>query len=98
MNKDIISENQVKYLKENDIIKIQLYENQPVSIELPDNITLKVIEADSVVKGQTATSSYKPAVLERNIKTFVPPFIEAGDTIVISTIDSRYIEKAKKKY
>ena len=66
----------------------------PVSIELPDSIKLKVIEADAVVKGQTATSSYKPAVLERNIKTMVPPFIEVGNEIVISTEDSTYIANA----
>ena len=96
IGKDIISENQEIYLKENDSVSIQMYEGQPVAIELPSNITLKVIEADAVVKGQTAASSYKPAVLERNIKTSVPQFIEVGDIIVISTIDSSYVEKAKK--
>ena len=93
---DIISQEQVRYLIENDIITINLYENQPVSIELPFNVTLKVIETESVVKRQTATSSNKPAVLERNIKTSVPPFIEVGDKIVINTTDSSYVEKAKK--
>ena len=93
---DIITKNQSKFLKENDIITIQLYETQPVSIILPDHVSFAVIEADAVVKGQTATSSYKPAILERKIKTSVPPFIEVGDVIVISTYDSSYIEKAKK--
>ena len=93
---DIISQEQVRHLIENDIITINLYENQPVSIELPYNVTLKVIETESVVKRQTATSSYKPAVLERNIKTLVPPFIDVGDKIVINTTDSSYVEKAKK--
>ena len=93
---DIISLEQAIYLVENDIITINLYENQPVSIELPYNVTLKVIETESVVKRQTAVSSYKPAVLERNIKTLVPPFIDVGDKIVINTTDSSYVEKAKK--
>ena len=93
---DIITKNQSKFLKENDIITIQLYESQPVSILLPDHVTFAVVESDAVVKGQTATSSYKPAVLERDIKTSVPPFIEVGDVIVISTHDSSYVEKAKK--
>ena len=92
---DIITNDQSKLLKENDTIIIQLYESLPVSIILPDTIKLKVIEADAVVKGQTAASSYKPALLDRNIKTSVPPFIEVGDTIVISTSDLSYIEKAK---
>jgi len=93
---DIISQEQSNYLVENDFITIYFYENQPVSIELPSNIAIKVIETESVVKRQTATSSYKPAILERNIKTLVPPFIEVGDKIVINTNDSSYVEKAKK--
>ena len=93
---DIIDQSQANYLIENDIIIIQLYESKPVSIILPDHITLKVIESDAVIKGQTAASSYKPAILERNIKTTVPPFIEVGDLIIINTSDSSYVEKAKK--
>ena len=96
IGRDIISEDQEKYLKEDDTIVVQIYENHPVAIELPDNIILEVIEADAVVKGQAAASSYKPAVLDRNIKTLVPQFIGVGDFIVISTVDSSYIEKAKK--
>ena len=75
---------------------VQLYESKPVSIILPDHISFKVVEADAVVKGQTAASSYKPAVLERGLKTNVPPFIEIGDEIVISSVDLSYIEKSKK--
>jgi len=94
---DIISKNQEIFLIENETLIIQLYESHPISIILPDNVTLEVIEADAVVKGQTAISSYKPAVLERNIKTSVPPFIEVGNKVVISTNDNSYIEKAKKQ-
>ena len=93
---DIISESQSKYLKENDNIIIQLHNSIPVSIVLPDHISFKVVESDAVVKGQTAASSYKPAVLERNIKTSVPSFIEVGDEIIINTNDASYVEKAKK--
>ena len=93
--KDIISENQEKFLVENELLIIQIYESNPVSIVLPSTVSLEVIEADAVIKGQTAASSYKPAVLERNIKTSVPPFIEVGNKVVISTSDSSYIEKAK---
>ena len=93
---DIITDDQAKFLIENEIVTIQLHETQPVSIILPDQVKLKVIEADAVVKGQTAASSFKPAILERNIKTSVPPFIEVGDIVVISSHDSSYIEKSKK--
>ena len=93
---DIIATEHSKFLKENENITIQLYENNPVSIILPEHVNFKVIEADAVVKGQTAASSYKPAILERGIKTSVPPFIEVGDEIVINTSDSSYVEKAKR--
>jgi elongation factor P len=93
---DIITQTQSNFLKENEIITIQFHESNPVSIILPDHIEFRVIEADAVVKGQTAASSYKPAILERGIKTSVPPFIEVGDLIIINTHDSSYVEKAKK--
>ena len=93
---NVINEQQSKFLKENATVIIQLYESKPVSIILPEQVTLKVIESDPVVKRQTASSSYKPAVLEKNIKTSVPPFIEVGDEVVINTNDSSYVEKAKK--
>ena len=93
---DIISESQSKFLIENDNIIIQLHNSIPVSIILPEHVSFKVVESDAVVKGQTATSSYKPAVLERNIKTSVPPFIEIGDEVIINTNDASYVEKAKK--
>ena len=93
---DIITKSQSKFLKENEIIIIQFYENQPVSIMLPDHVSFKVIQADAVVKGQTASSSYKPAILEKDIKTSVPPFIEVDDVVVINTNDLSYVEKLKK--
>ena len=93
---DIISEDQSRFLIENDNINIQFYEGSVVGVELPDNVTLKVEETEAVVKGQTAASSYKPAILTGGIKTSVPPFISTEDYIVVSTADSSYLEKAKK--
>jgi elongation factor P len=93
---DIISGDQSKFLIENDNVNIQFYEGLVVGIELPDNVTLKVEETEAVVKGQTAASSYKPAILTGGIKTSVPPFISNEDLVVVSTTDSSYVEKAKK--
>ena len=93
---DLINKEQSNFLVENDKVIIQFYNEKAVGLELPDNITLEVIETEGVVKGQTAASSYKPALLEKNIKTNVPQFIEINDMVVISTSDSSYIEKAKK--
>ncbi len=95
LGSDIITEDQSKFLVENENVIIQLYNENAVGLELPDTITLKVIETEGVVKGQTAASSYKPALLERNIKTTVPQFIDINDKVVISTTDSSYLEKAK---
>jgi elongation factor P len=96
IGEDIISEGESKFLIENENINLHFYEGSVVGIELPDNIILKVEETEAVVKGQTATSSYKPATLTGGIKTSVPPFISIDDHIVVSTSDSSYIEKAKK--
>jgi len=93
---DIISDYQSKFLTENNNINLQFYEGTVVGLELPENIILKVEETEAVVKGQTAASSYKPAILTGGIKTSVPPFISTEDFVVISTTDSSYIEKAKK--
>ena len=95
LGSDIIDENQSKYLVENDNIVLQFYNEKAVALELPDSVILEVKETEGVVKGQTAASSYKPAILERNIKTTVPQFISINDKVVISTIDGSYIEKAK---
>ena len=96
LNNEIISNFQEKFLIQNQNVTIEEYEELPISIKLPENINLKVVETDVVIKGQTATSSYKPALLTGGIKTSVPPFISIEDYVVISTIDSSYIEKAKK--
>ena len=95
LGSDLIQKDQSKYLIENDDIIIQFYDDKPVGLNLPDNIILKVIDTEGVVKGQTAASSYKPATLERGIKTNVPQFISINDKIVISTIDGSYVEKSK---
>ena len=97
LNKKVISEFQEKFLIKNLNVMIESYEDVAISIKLPDNLNLEVIEADPVIKGQTATSSYKPALLENNIKTLVPPHITIGDNIVINTSDGSYIEKVKNK-
>ena len=68
---------------------------EPISATLPDNTTVTIIEADAVVKGQTASSSYKPAIADNGVRIMVPPFIETGTKIVVKIEDSTYIERAK---
>ena len=91
---EVIGEPKI-YLQDNMEVEIESYEGQPLSVTLPTSVTMEIVEAEPVVKGQTATTSYKPAILENGAKVMVPPFIEAGTRIVVKTEDSSYVERAK---
>ena len=92
--KDILGE-QAVYLQDGMTCTVSLYEGNPVAIELPQRVALEVVEADPVVKGQTAASSYKPAVLSNGLRIMVPPHIERGTRVVVMTADGSYVERAK---
>jgi elongation factor P len=92
---DLVGEDQVPMLQENMIVTMEFHEEEPISVQLPDTVVLRVVEADAVVRGQTAASSYKPALLENGVRVMVPPFIETGTRIVVSTADRAYVERAK---
>jgi len=92
--KDIIGD-PVVYLQEGMICNVQTYEGAALSVELPATVILEITEADPVVKGQTASSSYKPAKLSNGVKIMVPPFIDAGTRVVVNTSDSSYVERAR---
>ena len=77
-------------------VEVQFYDDQALSIDLPSSIELKIESTDAAIKGQTASSSYKPAVLEIGIKIMVPPFINADDKIVLDTRTLEYIKKLNK--
>ena len=77
------------------MVTIQSHEGAALSVALPDTVTMEIVEADPVVKGQTASSSYKPAKLENGVRVMVPPHIEAGTRIVVNTADGSYVERAK---
>ena len=94
LNADLVGE-PLPFLQENMEVTIELYEEEPISISLPESVVLEVTEADAVVKGQTASSSYKPAMLENGVKVMVPPHIEAGTKIVVNTAVGTYMERAK---
>jgi len=83
------------FLQENMMVTIQSYEGKPLSVTLPGTVTMTITEADPVVKGQTASSSYKPAKLENGVRILVPPHIGAGTRVVVNTVDSSYVERAK---
>jgi elongation factor P len=83
------------YLQENMTVKLSLHDMNPISIQLPQRATLEVVETEPVTKGQTASSSYKPAVLSNGVRTQVPPHIAVGTRIVVMTEDGSYAERAK---
>jgi len=95
LSADMIGEDQVPYLQENMTVTIESHEDTPIGVQLPTTVVLEVTEADAVVKGQTASSSYKPAMLENGVRTLVPPHIAAGTRVVINTDDGSYVERAK---
>jgi len=92
---DMIGEEQIPFLQDGMQVQIESYEGSLIGVQLPDTVILEVTEADAVVKGQTASSSYKPGVLENGVKVMVPPHIAAGTRIVVNTADGSYVERAK---
>jgi elongation factor P len=85
----------VQFLGENMECNLLMFDGRPVSIELPQRVTLEIVETEPVVKGQTASGSYKPAKLSNGGRVMVPPHIGTGTRIVVNTEDGSYVERAK---
>ena len=75
-------------------VTLEMWEDKPISVQLPEQVEATIVEADAVVKGQTASSSYKPAVLENGVRVMVPPHIESGTRIVVDVYERTYVGKA----
>ena len=95
LTNDIIGD-QSAYLQPEMEVTISMHEGTPVAIELPPKAVLEVVETEPTVKGQTAASSYKPALLSNGVRTMVPPFVTIGTKIVVMTADDSYVERAKE--
>jgi elongation factor P len=91
---DVVGD-QKAYLTDGMKVYLKTFEGNAISIELPQRVTVEIVETEPVVKGQTASSSYKPAVLSNGLRVMVPPHIGAGTRIVILTEDNSYVERAK---
>jgi elongation factor P len=94
VSRDIIGDSAV-YLQEGMTVTISMHEGNPISVQLPQRVSLEIAAADPVVKGQSASSSYKPAMLSNGVKIMVPPHISAGTRVVVMTADGSYVERAK---
>ena len=86
---------QAVFLQDGMVVTVQSYEGAPLSVQLPDSVTLRVVETEAVLKGQTATSSFKPAILENGVRVMVPPHIETGTRVVVKPSDGAYKERAR---
>src|SRR5580765_3436824 len=93
VEKASLDEKEMEYLLPNTVIHVDFYDDNPVGIELPNTVTLKVVETQPGMKGATASASYKPAKLETGLQVMVPQFIEAGTRIKIDTRDNSYLER-----
>ncbi len=92
--KDVVGSS-APYLQENMTVKLSMHDATPVAITLPQRVTLEVVETEPVTKGQTASSSYKPAILSNGVRSAVPPHVSVGTRIVVMTEDGSYVERAK---
>ena len=92
LKKELMGEKS-KFLSEGLAIKLGMYNDMPIKIDLPNQVECKIETTDAAIKGQTAASSYKPAILENGINLLVPPFVESGDKIIVDTRTIEYIKK-----
>ena len=92
--KDFVGE-RAAFLQDGMIVTVESYQGKPLGVSLPDQVTLAIAEADPVVKGQTAASSYKPAILENGVRIMVPPFITAGERVIVDTTELTYVRRAR---
>jgi elongation factor P len=82
------------FLSDGMEVTLEMYDERPISVQLPEQVEATIVEADAVVKGQTASSSYKPAILDNGVRVMVPPHIESGTRIVVDVYDREYVRKA----
>ena len=90
---DLIGE-AAAFLQDGMEVTLELWDEKPISVQLPDQVEATIVEADAVVKGQTASSSYKPALLDNGVRVMVPPHIESGTRIVVDVYERSYVGKA----
>ena len=95
LSKEIIGDS-IKFLMPDIVVKVELYENNPIGIALPHTVDFTVISTDATMKGSTAASSYKPATVESGLVVLVPPFVKEGDTIRVDTETGKYLERVTK--
>ncbi|MEP6966505.1 MAG: elongation factor P [Pseudomonadota bacterium] len=94
LRKDFVGEDQVRFLHDGMIVSLEFHEERPIGIELPESVVLEVVETEPTVKGQTASSSYKPAKASNGMRIMIPPYMGEGERILVSTETGEYMRRA----
>jgi elongation factor P len=94
VSRDVVGD-QADFLKDGMVVSIHTYEGQALTVTFPQTVVMTIVEADAVMKGQTAASSYKPAILENGVRVLVPPFVGRGERIVVNIQERSYVERAR---
>ncbi len=94
LSKDWVGDDQVRFLHDGMIVTIEFHEERPIGMTLPDTVVLEVMETEPTIKGQTASSSYKPAKASNGMRVMIPPFMGVGERIVVSTETGEYMKRA----
>lgn len=94
LRKDFVGEDQVRFLHDGMVVSLEFHEERPIGIELPESVVLEVIETEPTVKGQTASSSYKPAKASNGMRIMIPPYMGEGERILVSTETGEYMRRA----
>ncbi|MFZ5668898.1 MAG: elongation factor P [Pseudomonadota bacterium] len=94
LSKDFVGEDRIPWLQDGMTVVVEFHEDRPIGIELPEQVVVTIVEADAVVKGQTASSSYKPAKADNGVRVMIPPYMEAGERVLVSTETGEYLRRA----
>ena len=94
LQKDFVGEDQVRFLHDGMLVTLEFHEERPIGIELPESVVLEVVETEPTVKGQTASSSYKPAKASNGMRIMIPPYMAEGERILVSTETGEYLRRA----
>ena len=94
LQKDWVGEDRIAYLQDGMVVVIEFHEERPIGLSLPDQVVLEVAETEPTVKGQTASSSYKPAKASNGLRIMIPPYMSAGERIIVDTATGEYVRRA----
>jgi elongation factor P len=95
LQKDWVGEDRIAYLQDGMKVTIEMHEDRPIGLSLPDQVNLEVVETEPTVKGQTASSSYKPAIANNGVRIMIPPYMGVGEKIVVDTATGEYVRRAE---